>query len=92
MRLAAWPGNQRASAVHTNVPAQHDDTDFYGDVSASLKFGLRVGADHSLEKSMTYAQLFVDAQLFVANQGHRPQSQQTVCVICTNIAAINLTK
>ncbi len=37
MRLAAWPGNQRASAVHTNVPAQHDDTDFYGDVSASLK-------------------------------------------------------
>ena len=37
MRLVAWPGNQRASAVHTNVPAQHDDTDFYGDVSASLK-------------------------------------------------------
>jgi len=37
MLFVAWPGNQRASAVHTNVPAQHDDTDFYGDVSASLK-------------------------------------------------------
>lgn len=37
MRVTAWPGNQRASAVHTNVPAQHDDADFYGDVSASLK-------------------------------------------------------
>ena len=37
MLLVAWPGNQRALAVYTNVPAQHDDTDFYGDVSASLK-------------------------------------------------------
>jgi hypothetical protein len=37
MRVTAWPGNQRASAVHTNVPALHDDADFYEDVSASLK-------------------------------------------------------
>jgi len=37
MRVTARPGNRRASAVHTNVPALHDDADFYGDVSASLK-------------------------------------------------------
>ncbi len=29
MRPVAWPGNQRASASDANVPALHDDTNFY---------------------------------------------------------------
>jgi hypothetical protein len=44
MRLVARPGNQSASAVHTNVPAQHDDTDFYPD-SAIGEIHRRIGAE-----------------------------------------------